>query len=94
MEIRGLLLPTLPQDVNKSEQMGGFKAIIKISLFWSELDSTLYQVKYQSLKGHSPAEKPRPEGYAGDFGLFFCTVFIGVVSNKLSNRAQVVKGKG
>jgi hypothetical protein len=49
MEIRGLL-PTFPQDVNKSEQMGGFKAIIEISLFGSELDriyGTLYQVKYE-----------------------------------------------
>lgn len=29
--------------------------------------------------------KPRTEGYVGDFVLFFCTVFIGFVSKKLSN---------
>jgi hypothetical protein len=79
MEIRGLL-PTFPQDVNKSEQMGGFKAIIEISLFGSELDriyGTLYQVKYEIYI--YICEKARhSEGYAGDFGVFFCTLFIGL----------------
>jgi hypothetical protein len=85
MEIRGLL-PTFPQDVNKSEQMGGFKAIIEISLFGSELDriyGTLYQVKYEIYIYiyiyMCVCEKARhSEGYAGDFGVFFCTLFIGL----------------